>query len=210
MIPYKFDMRFWTPIADGTKRATLRKLRTRPRRHARPGEEIQLWAINDPPLQIRRAECAGVDGVLMELDTDKFCLGDITRNRSTWPNLDLGGREGLAKLCGFEHFTDAAAYWSGVHGGGPFTGCLITWRDMEYAGPPPSRPQLRDLRVLAVNERVIPAYGKISSAVAHSLLVLQWAEVCDRSQAITGREQRSYVPIRITDLGRWILERFGP
>jgi hypothetical protein len=209
VIQYDFDPRFWTPIASGAKRATIRRMRTKPRRHARPDEAIECWAVVDNRrLQIRLADCAAVQGVFMELDRDIFRLGDITRNRSTWPDLDAGGREGLAKVTGFDGWAAAAEYYHSVYGGGPFTGCLISWRDREYTGPKPTAPQMRDLRILARNDAVIPAYGKISVQVGYALLLLKWAEIVDPQQAYFDREKRGHVAIRISELGRWILERF--
>lgn len=211
MIEYEFDQQFYDAIAKGEKRATLRKMRIRPRRHAREGERIECWSwVNGLRLQIRAAECAGVDGVFMELGQGVFRLGPIIHNRSTWPDLDAGGREGLARLTGFTGgWAEAARYYEATYGAEPWTGCLVTWRDLEYTGPLPSVPQLRDLAILTQHARVIPCYGKVSPAVAHSLLVLGWAEVCDRSETFRPADRRGTVPIRITDKGRWILDRFG-
>lgn len=212
MIDYEFDPRYWNVIADGSKRATLRNFRLKPRRHARPGEPLACWIWRDGlRLQVKRAECAEVLGVHMELGRDLFAMGPIFQNRSTWLQLDPGGREGLARLTGHpEGWKAAATVYIARRGPGPWTGCMISWRDPEYAGPIPSTQQLRDLRVLSENKAVIPRYGKISTTVGHSLLVLKWAEVTDKSMEYLTRERgaASEVPIRITELGRWILDRF--
>lgn len=210
MIEYDFDPKFWNPIAQGIKRGTIRRMRTKPQRHARPDEDLELWArVDGRRLQIKRATCATVEGVFMELGRGIFRLGPIFKNRSTWPDLDAGGREGLARLTGHaEGWAQAAADYSARYGDGPQTLTLITWRDRDYDGPKPTPQQLRDLRILARETVVIPAYGKISVQVGHSLLILKWAEVTDPAQAYFDREKRGHVPIRLTELGRQILDRF--
>jgi hypothetical protein len=210
VIQYDFDPKFWNPIASGEKRGTIRRLRMKPRRHARPDELIELWAVvGGKRLQIKRAACAAVEGVFMHLDRGIFRLGPIFKNRSTWPDLDAGGREGLARLTGHPGgWAEAALDYSARYGDGPQTLCLITWRDRDYDGPVPTPQQLRDLRILIENDVVIPAYGKISVQVAFSLLLLKWAEVTDPSRVYFDNEKRGHVPIRATELGRWILDRF--
>jgi hypothetical protein len=210
VIEYQFDMGFAAAIEAGSKRGTIRRLRIPPRRHAFPGERIGLW-IDDGLYrkQIRQADCAGVDGIYLHLARDIVRVGPLARNRNTWPDLDAGGREGLARLTGHAGWKAAGEAYAARYGDLPFTGCLVTWRDPEYSGPIPSRPQLEALRILTEHDRVIPAFGKFHPRTGHSLLVLAWAEVTDRSQQFRIEDQRGQSPIRITDLGRWILERFG-
>ncbi len=213
MIQYEFDARFFDAIAAGDKRATLRRLRTRPQRHARPGERIECWAwVKGLRLMIRPAEAAEILGVWMELGTDSFRMGPIIQNRNTWLELDPGGREGLARLTGHPGgWKEAAADYAARYGTGRWQGVMISWRDLDYTGPIPSRQQLRDLRVLAAAEKpIIPSYGKISPTVAHSLLVLKWAEVTDRGGQYLVDGHRGTIPVIISELGRQILERFGP
>jgi hypothetical protein len=45
MIEYDFDPGFWNPIVKGIKTKTVRNMRTKPRRHARVDEPIELWAL---------------------------------------------------------------------------------------------------------------------------------------------------------------------
>jgi hypothetical protein len=210
VIEYDFDPRFWNPIASGEKRGTIRRMRTKPRRHARPDEAIELWALVDGRrLQIRKAACATVEGVFMHLERGIFRLGPIFKNRSTWPDLDAGGREGLARLTGHPGgWKEAAEYYAAVYGEGPETLCLVTWRDRDYDGPIPTVPQLRDLRILVDAGVLIPAYGKISVQVGFSLLLLKWAEVTDPAKVYFKNDERGHVPIRPTELGRWILDKF--
>lgn len=212
MIQYDCDADFWNPIAKGIKIKTLRNMRTKPRRHARPDEPIELWAtVGGKRLQILRAQCVAIEGVALHLaHRRQICVGPIFQHRSTWAPLGLGAREQLAIDTGHAGgWKEAAEAYAARYGYEPWAGTLITWAPREYDGPIPSGPQMRDLRVLATSEKpIIPFYGKISSAVGHSLLILGWAEVMDRSASYNTPDGRGLVPIRITDLGRWILERF--
>lgn len=211
MIPYDFAGKYWTPILKGEKRGTIRRLRTKPRRHARPDEPIELWGLVDGRrLKIRNATCATVEGVFLLLGAGLIRLGPIFKNRSTWPVLDAGGREGLARLTGHPGgWKEAAGEYAARYGDGPETLCLVTWRDREYDGPIPTPQQLRDLRILASRQAVVPRFGKISPQVAYSLLCLKWAEVFNKSQQfVVDRNQSGDVAIQISDLGRWILDRF--
>lgn len=210
MIEYDCDARFWNPIAQKIKIKTLRNFRIGKRRHARVDEPIELWAaVGGKRLQIRKATCIAVEGVTLHIgDTspNQVFVGPVFKNRSTWKRLTAPERHQLAVDTGHENWPAAAGYYVAHYGHKPWHGTLITWGDREYDGPLPSHPQLRDLRILTLHKSVIPAYGKISSTVAISLVVLGWAEVTDRSMCLGG--QRSYTPIRITELGRWILDRF--
>lgn len=207
MIEYDFDADFWNPIAQKIKIKTARNFRIGKRRHARPDEPIELWsAVGGKRLQIRKATCTAVEGITIAIGAEIVAVGPIFKNRSTWQRLKRLEREQLAIDMGFKTWREADAYHSSLRGEGIWHGALITWGDREYDGPIPSVPQLRDLRVLTLHPSVIPAYGKISTTVAISLVVMGWAEVTDRTMSIQG--QRSFTPIRITELGRWILERF--
>lgn len=210
MIEYDFDPGFWIPITSGTKIKTLRNMRTRPQRHARVDEAIELWALVDNRrLQISRAKCVNVEGVFLHLALDKIRVGPIFHNRDAWVPLKPKARELLAIETGHAGGWKAAALaYSDRYGENPWCGTLITWGPRDYDGPIPSTQQLRDLKVLTQHDRVIPHYGKISPTVGHSLLILKWAEVTDRTLQYMPKDRRGLVPIRITELGRWILERF--
>jgi hypothetical protein len=66
-------------------------------------------------------------------------------------------------------------------------------------------PQLQALKVLTEHAEVIPAYGKILTIVAAGLVALRWAEFSGPAghMAVKG-----YAPIKITELGLEILQRF--
>lgn len=210
MIPYDFDASFWNPIARGTKIKTLRNMRTKARRHARVDEPIECWAVVDNRrLQIIRAKCVNVEGVYLHLALDQIRVGPIYQHRDTWAPLKKKARELLAIETGHAGgWKEAALAYSDRRGENPWCGTIITWAPRDYDGPIPTHQQLRDLVILSQHARVIPCYGKISPTVAHSLLILKWAEVCDRTEQFRPHDRRGTVPIRITDLGRWILERF--
>jgi hypothetical protein len=209
MIEYDFDARFWNPITTGSKSGTIRAIRTKPRRHAKPGEDLELWAqVGGKRLQIARKQCLEVQGVFFKGARNQIHLGDITRNRSTWPELDLGAREGLARLTGHADWKEARDCYESRYGEDPVTLALITWCDRDYLGPKPTPQQLRDLRIVVDKGKVIPAYGKISVPVGHALLLLKWCEVVDPASVYWEKAKQGHCAIRATELGRQVLERF--
>jgi hypothetical protein len=209
VIEYDFDARFWNPITQKIKIKTLRNFRLKPRRHARVDEPIECWAaVGGRRLQIRKAVCTAIEGVTLAIDAGAVAVGPIFQHRSTWRRLKRLEREQLAIDTGFATWREAADYYAEHYGEGIWHGTLVTWGDREYDGPIPTAPQLRDLRVLTRHDRVVPSYGKISTTVGHGLVILKWAEVCDRGDAYRTATQIGHVPIRITELGRWILDRF--
>lgn len=210
MIEYDFDPGFWNPIVKGIKTKTMRNMRTKPRRHARVDEPIELWALVDGRrLQILRAKCTAIEGVKLHLARGLVAVGPIFRHRDTWRPLSKKAREQLAIDTGHAGgWKEAAQAYLVRYGIDPWFGTLVTWGPRDYDGPIPSTPQLRDLKVLAQHKILIPSYGKISVQVGYSLLILKWAEIADPTHAYFDREKRGEVPIQITALGREILDRF--
>lgn len=210
MIEYEFAADYWNPIARKIKIKTLRNFRIGKRRHARVDEPIELWAVvGGRRMQIRKAVCTAIEGVTLDLSRGAVAVGPIFKNRATWRRLGKAEREQLAIDTGHADWRSAAQAYAMRYGEDIWNGTLLTWGDREYEGPIPSRQQLRDLAILAQHKAVIPYYGKISPTVGHSLLILGWAEVPDKSSTYHGRgDNRGMVPIRISDKGRWILDRF--
>lgn len=128
MVAYSFKTRFAAPILAGTKRQTIRADR---KRHARPGEELQLYTgmRTKHCKLIGRAACVGVYPITIGLDAPligethiQIRRGDLTE--SFWG----GSLDGFARWDGFKDWADMRAFWKAEHpGADKFQGMLITW-----------------------------------------------------------------------------------
>lgn len=123
MVAYSFKAQFAEPIITGTKRQTIRADR---KRHARPGERLQLFT------GMRTKQCRKI------LDLDPVCVS-VTPieiyfpwrgGLEIWVGLrQLSGIEvgEFAKADGFENSQAMKEFWEKNHGDGPFKGVMITW-----------------------------------------------------------------------------------
>ncbi len=121
MVAYSFKARFVQPILDGTKTQTIRAAR---KRHARPGEALQLYtAMRTKQCKlIRRAKCIDVADVRLLLGTAAGVVIGYGA-RATHPNPD-----DFARLDGFKDWADMVAFWNAEHPGADcFEGVLIRW-----------------------------------------------------------------------------------
>ncbi|MBY6244162.1 hypothetical protein [Methylosinus sp. Sm6] len=148
MVAYSFQKRFAEPIEAGTKRQTIRPDR---KRHARPGEELQLYTgmRTKHCKHIRRARCKGVYPIALsprrrwawvgagyecaflhgeprdasEIGLDRYGLS----GRFVTPYL-----EAFARADGFIGWGDLARFWFEQHEEmreehSIFTGKIIVW-----------------------------------------------------------------------------------
>lgn len=127
MVAYSFQAEFIDPIERKVKRQTLRNERAR---HARPGEELQLYYAmrNKNCRLIGRATCAAVTPILIQFAPAK---------------VEIYGREvidtvnGLAKFAqadGFENWGALRAFWDKKHDCPPvWQGVIIEWKDFKPA-----------------------------------------------------------------------------
>ena len=131
MVAYSFKAQFEAPIASGEKRQTVRAYR---KRHARPGEPIQLYTA------MRTKHCRKL------ITPDPLCIDlrhVIIAHGSYQPLLiEIEGRmlqrdevEAFAVADGFgaavaDGFAASrmAAFWLENHGTGSFGGVVIRWR----------------------------------------------------------------------------------
>jgi hypothetical protein len=153
MVAYSFDKRFVPQIANGFKRQTIRAHR---RRHARPGEALQLYT------GMRTKQCKKIrDDVLCsridEVRFDLRCLegAAVPKNSRAlislvahrWPELSINGipivdedrQVDFAVRDGFfgwsigkeglivPPFAMMAFYWMATHGPRLFEGVMISW-----------------------------------------------------------------------------------
>lgn len=123
MVAYSFQKRFADPIVAGTKRQTIRAPR---KRHARPGEALQLYtAMRTKQCRlIANAKC--LDVLDVELD---FYAGEVRAGFGVIAvNLESGADE-FARLDGFADWSDLRAFWEKEHPGvDRFQGVLIRWQ----------------------------------------------------------------------------------
>lgn len=134
MVAYSFKARFAAPILAGTKRQTIRADR---KRHARPGEELQLYtgmrtkhcklvgrAIVSKVIPVtlqfvdRIVGRAGVEGVTWHNPGNPVFCSPL------WPK----EMNQFARDDGFENWRDMKTFWAEAHPGvDVFEGVLIQW-----------------------------------------------------------------------------------
>lgn len=147
MVAYSFNRRFVDAIRVGLngvslsfdrepKRQTIRQVSKR--RHARPGETIQLYTgMRTKSCQlIGEARCIGFEGVLLKWsEFPSFNLFDIAeREPNQWrrvgklrPIVDL---DRFARDDGFPDFEEMRAFWRDTHGLETFEGVVIKWEPL--------------------------------------------------------------------------------
>lgn len=144
MVAYSFKDRFVDPIRVGLssvslsfdctpKRQTIRAIGKR--RHARPGEVLQLYygMRTKQCRSIGVARCVSVEGVLLKWsEWQSFCTYDIVeREPGVWRRIGdtrpIADRETFAIEDGFADFDDMATFWMNEHGPNTFEGVLIKW-----------------------------------------------------------------------------------
>jgi hypothetical protein len=121
MVAYSFKQRFAAPILAGTKCQTIRADR---RRHARPGEEMQLYTgmRTKQCRLLARVKCSQVHPVTLS-----FLQGQVRIGRISYYDLDA-----FARRDGFEDWDDMRAFWHEEHGApAEWEGVLVSW------SPPP-------------------------------------------------------------------------
>ncbi len=134
MVAYSFKERFGEPIIDGSKGGTIRADR---KRHARPGETIQLYT------GMRTRNC--------RLIGSRTCLAvePITLGLGRYPAVKLGGRWTIldgprltlfAQFDGFADWNELLTFWFAAHGAiESFSGMHIRWlplpADLEEGEP---------------------------------------------------------------------------
>ncbi len=125
MVAYSFKKRFAEPILAGSKSQTIRAPR---RRHARPGEQLQLYTgmRTKQCKLIARSECVGVDDVELWFDSPTIIVNGQRWgiSKATRPTFD-----DFARRDGFSDWDDMRAFWRAEHPNAErFTGVLIRWR----------------------------------------------------------------------------------
>ena len=138
MVAYSFKKRFADPIRSGLgnyehingmiprpKRQTIRAIGKR--RHARPGETLQLYTAmrTKQCAKIGDARCVSVEPV--EIDVREHQLP--IRVWGGW--LKDGRIHDFARADGFTSGEDMLEFWKKEHGIGNFRGLLIRWEPLQ-------------------------------------------------------------------------------
>lgn len=124
MVAYSFKPRFVAPIQAGTKRQTIRADR---KRHARPGEQLQLYTgmRTKQCKLIARSTCVSVDLVLLN-----FADHGVVRVNGIVLFSDAAMQD-FAHRDGFTSWADMRAFWRENHPGmEQFEGVIIRWGDL--------------------------------------------------------------------------------
>lgn len=121
MVAYSFHSRFIEPIIDGRKGGTIRADR---RRHARPGEELQLYAgmRTRQCWLIARKTCIGIDPITLDFISRSVEWADTGTLIYSSPDLD-----NFAVFDGFVCWDQLAAFWADTHAEDKFHGWHIRW-----------------------------------------------------------------------------------
>lgn len=119
MVAYSFQERFAPLVEARTKTQTIRALR---KRHARFREPVQLYT------GMRTRACRK----LADPDPICFSLDDVGIGRDRFwligrPDFDAIERDWVARLDGFEDFSEMRDWFGGTYGL-PFRGVMIRWR----------------------------------------------------------------------------------
>lgn len=137
MVAYSFKKRFVTPIKVGLgqiehipgteyvpKRQTIRAIGKR--RHARPGETLQLYSgmRTKQCFKIGEARCKAVRRI--RIDVREHSMPTSIEGQ----HIGGGRLRDFAQADGFAHAEDMLAFWKENHGLGVFDGILIEWEPL--------------------------------------------------------------------------------
>lgn len=122
MVAYSFQARFELPIISGRKTGTIRNLGRR--RHARPGEALQLYTgmRTRSCRLLAQAACVAVEPIRLHFHSPAVLVG-----AGCYEIEDL---DTFAQGDGFRDWDDMAAFWREAHPLphlGPWIGLWVRW-----------------------------------------------------------------------------------
>lgn len=128
MVAYSFKSQFVMPILAGAKRQTIRAPRKGRSRHARPGDDLQLYTAMRTKYctMIGRAQCCAVFTVTLDFTPDNRVM--------TAGTVLASGRalDEFARMDGFADWIELRTFWAKEHpGANYFNGVLIRWTDFK-------------------------------------------------------------------------------
>jgi len=130
MVAYSFKKRFAAPILDHSKTGTIRAPR---KRHARPGEELQLYTgmRTKSCRLVARETCMAVHDVAID-------VGLLTIHSIAVDGVPIADLDAFARGDGFTDLAEMHGFWKAEQSPGLFEGVWIRW-----ASPPPVAGLLR-------------------------------------------------------------------
>jgi hypothetical protein len=143
MVAYSFKKRFVEPIRIGLskvslsfdcppKRQTIRAIGKR--RHARPGETLQLYhgMRTRQCIKIGEARCVNAVDIRIHVNAGRIAMGPGTRFEMVYDK--PAQLDGFAQADGFADWSDMQTFWREEHGDlarlGPFVGVLVLWEPL--------------------------------------------------------------------------------
>lgn len=124
MVAYNFKSAFVNLIHEGKKRQTIRGHR---KRHARPGEPIQLYRGMRTKKCLKLVDpdpiCRSVEEIEISIAKDRLALYRFPAIDADW----LQVSDEFAYADGFLNAAHFTQWWKKVHGLGTFEGVLIQW-----------------------------------------------------------------------------------
>jgi hypothetical protein len=138
MVAYSFKARFVEAILDNTKTHTLRNPR---KRHAREGEELQLYTgmRTRHCKLIATTTCNRFFGVYLKFSIyQSFALFDVVERepgvfRRRGRLRAIGDPDAFARSDGFNDIDDMGRFWRDEHGVASWNGLLIGWAPLVLA-----------------------------------------------------------------------------
>ncbi|BAQ44383.1 hypothetical protein [Methylobacterium aquaticum] len=128
MVAYSFTPRFEVPILEGRKTRTIRAIGRR--RHARPGEELQLYVGMQTSAcrLLARRSCSSVVPVRLVFGT----AGLAELFEVDGAPIAPAAMEAFARADGFEDTGDMARFWFATHAKRgtavvDFAGLMVSW-----------------------------------------------------------------------------------
>lgn len=124
MVAYNFQKQFADDVREGRKRQTIRA--NGKRRHARPGEMLQLYTrMRQPGCELlREARCLNATPVRIDFRRGKINGVKLQRNGYS-PGLET--LDEFARRDGFADWGAMAKWFRANHGDRVFVGTLIQW-----------------------------------------------------------------------------------
>lgn len=122
MVAYSFQRRFARDVERGIKTQTCRGNR---KRHARPGEVVQLYEALRTKWARKLGEgiCTAVEPIFIDPGTHTIRVGSILDSVFT-----TAKAEEFARKDGFAGLSDMMEWWRTEHGPDPWNGVLISWK----------------------------------------------------------------------------------
>ena len=127
MVAYSFKERFVAPIQDNVKHQTIRAPRKGRSRHARAGDDLQLYTAMRTKYctLIGRSICIDVSDIRLSLSD---AMAWITEQDGGLTTIYRCGMDEFARNDGFSGFDDMRQFWVVQHPGiTVFDGVLIRW-----------------------------------------------------------------------------------